>query len=190
LLLDEKNCTAYLKKEGQAIDLGGIAKGYAADEVKRILMQYKVNNALINLGGNIITIGTNQEIAPWRIGIQNPLAARGQYIGTLLSTNQTIVTSGSNEQFFIKDGVRYHHILSPHTGYPVNNGLLSVTAICECSTDADALTTALFVSNIKDANSLLMNLNAQAIFVMENSDVFMTEGLKSTFERSFRNEEI
>lgn len=185
LLLDEKKCTAYLKKEGQAIDLGGIAKGYAADEVKRILMQYKIKNALINLGGNIITLGNNQEDAPWRIGIQNPLAPRGQYIGILSSTNQTIVTSGSNEQFFIKDGVRYHHILSPYTGYPVNNGILSVTAICENSADADAITTALFASNIKDANVLLSSVNAQAIFITENKDVFMTEGLKGTFERSF-----
>lgn len=185
LLLDDKSCTAYLKKEGQAIDLGGIAKGYAADEVKQILLQYKIKSALINLGGNIVTLGHNPDGEPWRIGIQNPLAARGQYIGTLTATNQTIVTSGSNEQFFIKDGVRYHHIIDPRTGYPVNNDLLSVTAICECSTDADALTTAVFVSDIENTNSLLRSVNAQAIFVMQNSDVFVSEGLKNTFEKEF-----
>lgn len=186
LVLDEKNCTAYLNKKGQAIDLGGIAKGYAADEVKRILVENKIDSALINLGGNIVTVGNNQDNTPWRIGIQNPLAARGQYIGSLLSSNQTIVTSGSNEQFFIKNGVRYHHILSPLTGYPVNKGVLSITAICECSRDADALTTALFVADIDKDNSLLSRATAQAIFIMDNGDIFMTEGLKNTFERSFK----
>lgn len=186
LVLDEKNCTAYLNKKGQAIDLGGIAKGYAADEVKRILLENKIDSALINLGGNIVTVGNNQGNTPWRIGIQNPLAVRGQYIGSILSTNQTIVTSGSNEQFFIKDGIRYHHILSPLTGYPVNKGVLSITAICECSRDADALTTALFVTGIDNVKSLLSKANAQAIFIMNNGDIFMTEGLRNTFERSFK----
>jgi len=185
LFLDEENCTAYLKRKGQAIDLGGIAKGYAADEVKRILLQYRIKDALINLGGNIVVLGHNPEGQPWRIGIQNPFAATGHYIGTVKTTNRTIVTSGSNEQFFIKDGIRYHHIINPRTGYPINNGLLSVTVICQSSTDADALTTALFVSDVVDAIPLLKSINAEGIFVMENQDVFVTEGLQGNFERSF-----
>ena len=185
LLLDKENCTAYLKRKGQAIDLGGIAKGYAADEVKRILLQYRIKDALINLGGNIVVLGNNPEGQPWCIGIQNPFAATGQYIGTVKTTNRTIVTSGSNEQFFIKDGVRYHHIIDPRTGYPVKNGLLSVTVICESSTNADALTTALFVSDMADAIPLLKSINAEGIFVMENQDIFVTEGLQGNFERSF-----
>ncbi|MFL0198474.1 FAD:protein FMN transferase [Clostridium sp. WILCCON 0269] len=137
-----------LTEQRQSIDLGGIAKGYAADEVKRVLLQYKIENTLINLGGNTITMGHNPTGTPWRIGIQNPLFARGQYIVRISVTNKTVVTSGSNEQFFIKEGERYHHIIDPRTGYPSKNELLSVTVLCECSTDADAVTTALFVQNI------------------------------------------
>jgi len=185
LVLDEENCTAYLKKEGQAIDLGGIAKGFAADEVKKILQQYKIKDALINLGGNIVVLGHNPEGQPWRIGIQNPFAATGNYLGTVKTTNSTIVTSGSNEQFFIKDGVRYHHLIDPHTGYPVKNQLLSVTVLCESSMEADALTTALFVSDIADAVPLLKSINAEGIFVLQNQDIFVTDGLKDNFERSF-----
>ena len=185
LILDENNCTAFLEKNGQAIDLGSIAKGYAADEVKRILLQYKIKNALINLGGNIVVLGHNPEKKLWRIGIQNPFAARGNYIGTVRVEKGTIVTAGSNEQFFIKDGVRYHHIIDPRTGYPANKELLSVTVLCESSTYADALTTDLFVSGIENALSILKSAKAEAIFVMQNQDVFVTDGLRGTFERSF-----
>ncbi len=185
LTLNDKEGTAYLKREGQAIDLGGIAKGYAADEVKRILLQYKIKDALINLGGNIVVLGHNEAGETWRIGIQNPFSSTGIYIGTIKTINKTIVTSGSNEQFFIKDGVRYHHIIDPHSGYPVNNGLISVTVVCELSIDADALTTALFVSDMDKAITLLKSINAEGIFVMENQEVYVTEGLKGNFERSF-----
>lgn len=184
LILNNKEKSAYLKNKGQAVDLGGIAKGYAADEVKRILLQYEIENALINLGGNILTIGYNLSGAPWQIGIQNPFDARGQYVGTVTVTNKTIVTSGSNEQFFIKDGVRYHHIINPHTGYQSTNGLLSVTVLCESSIDADAVTTAIFVQNIDESIALLKNIGAEAIFIMENKNIFITEGLRANFERS------
>ncbi|MDD3223289.1 MAG: FAD:protein FMN transferase [Clostridium sp.] len=184
LHLDDKKVEAYLRKEGQTLDLGGIAKGYAADEVRRILLQHNIKNALINLGGNIVAMGYNSLGEPWRIGIQNPLSPRGEHIGTVKVTNKTIVTSGSNEQFFIKDGIRYHHIINPNTGYPANTGILSVTVLCEDSIDADAVTTALFVQDINESIPLLKSINAEAIFVMENEDIFATEGLIHNFERS------
>ena len=184
LLLDEEHCTAYLVKAGQSIDLGGIAKGYAADEAKRILMQHKISDALINLGGNIVAMGHREDGLPWRIGVQNPLSARGEYIGTIEASDKTIVTSGSNEQFFIRDGVRYHHIIDPRTGYPADSELLSVTVICSSSTDADGLTTGIFVSGISDSMTLLKNADAQAIFIMQNNDLFLTECLQNTFKRS------
>lgn len=181
--LNDKKCIAFLRNKGQAIDLGGIAKGYAADEVKQILLQHNTKNALINLGGNIIAMGHNPSGSPWRIGIQNPLASRGQYIGTVSVKNQTVVTSGSNEQFFMKDGVRYHHIIDPRTGYPTKHELLSVTVLCDCSMDADALTTAIFVLGVHEALPLLKSIHAEAIFVMQNKDIFITDGLINTFER-------
>lgn len=185
LILDKKNLTAELIKEGQAIDLGGIAKGYAADEVKRIFSAHKIVDALINLGGNIVTMGSNFDGKPWNIGIQNPLEPRGKYIGTINLSNKTIVTSGSNEQFFIVNGRRYHHIINPRTGFPVNNKVLSVTVICDSSVDADALSTALFVSDFSMAKELLSSFSADAVYVMQDGNVFVSDGLKDKFERSF-----
>ena len=184
LELDEINCTAFLKNKGQAIDLGSIAKGYAADEVKGILQQYELKDALINLGGNIAVMGCSPKGTPWRIGVQNPFAATGNYIGTMNLSEGTIVTSGSNEQFFVKDGIRYHHIIDPRTGYPANQKIMSVTALCDSSVNADALTTALFVSGIEYARSLLDSFKAEGIFVMDNQDIYVSDGLRGIFERS------
>jgi thiamine biosynthesis lipoprotein len=185
IVLDEENSSAFLKNRGQAIDLGGIAKGYAADEVKRILESYGVENALINLGGNIIALGTKPDGSEWRVGVQNPMSVRGEYVGTLKTVNKTVVTSGSNEQFFIKDGLRYHHIIDPRTGFPVKNELLSVTAVCDSSAAADALTTALFVLGSADALPLLKLTESEAIFITQDLSVLVTEGLLNSFERNF-----
>lgn len=178
LLIDNENCRAALRCPGQAIDLGSIAKGYAADEVKRILISSNVKSALINLGGNILTIGGRPDGKPWQIGIQNPLAATGQFVGVLSVKDKTVVTSGSNERFFIKDNVRYHHILDPRTGKPANTSFLSVTAVCDSSTDADALTTSLFILGPQLGQSMLEKLNAEAVFITENLDVIVTDGLR------------
>ncbi len=184
LLLDKGRCTAFLRKPGMSVDLGGIAKGYAADEVRRILLEHGIGSALVNLGGNIVTVGLREEGLPWQVGIQNPMSPRGGYIGTIEAEDKAVVTSGSNERFFVKDGVRYHHILNPRTGYPAESGLLSVTAVCCSSTDADALTTALFVSGTASAMQLLGSFGAQAVFVTEGGDIFLTEGLANSFIRS------
>ena len=188
LILDEKTHRAALQDAGQAVDLGGIAKGFAAEEVKKILLQAGIKCALINLGGNILTIGTGPDGRPWKIGIQNPIAPTGKYLGVLSLVGKTIVTSGSNERFFIKDGIRYHHILDPRTGFPAQTGLLSVTAICGCSTDADALTTAIFVLGAEHGIALANELDAEVIFVTGNYDVIASNGLKDIFRLSNSNE--
>lgn len=182
LILDESNLTAFLHRTEQSVDLGGIAKGYAADEVKRILRECGIKSALINLGGNIVTLGTRPDGEDWHIGIQNPLAERGQFIGTIPVREGTVVTSGSNERFYMKNGIRYHHILDPRTGCPVQNGLLSVTVLCENSADADALTTALFVLGPEKSDPLLRATGAQAAFITEKLDLFMTGDMMRQFE--------
>lgn len=179
--LDAKTCSAALKKPGQQLDLGGIAKGYAADEVRRILLKNGARSAIINLGGNVVAVGRKPDGSPWQVGIQNPLSPTGQYIGVLTVSDKTIVTSGSNERFFIKDGVRYHHILDPRTGRPVQNSLLSVTAVCTCSADADALTTALFVLGPEKGLELLRKVKAEAIFIGDDLTVTVTPGLINQF---------
>jgi thiamine biosynthesis lipoprotein len=182
LFTDREHKTAYLQNAGQSVDLGGIAKGYAADEVKKILVQGGVSCAVINLGGNIMTIGTKPDGSPWRIGIQNPLAPTGEYLGSVSVTDRTIVTSGSNERFFMKDGIRYHHLLDPRTGRPAKSGLLSVTVISEKSAEADALTTALFLLGIEEGLSLLKAFQAEAIFLIEDGRIFVTEGLRNNYQ--------
>jgi len=184
LVINREDSTAYLKRPKQAVDLGGIAKGYAADEVKRILIEGGVASALVNLGGNIVAIGTHPDGKPWRIGVQNPAAATGEYLGVLSVADKTVVTPGSNEQFFMKDGVRHHHILDPRTGAPARSGLLSVTAICDRSARADALTTAVFVLGMEQGMKLLQKCNTGAVFVMEDLQVFATEGLLTDFSMS------
>lgn len=181
LVLNEKNCSAYLKKSGQAIDLGGIAKGYAADEVKRILVEGGVTSAIINLGGNIVALGAGPNGLPWEIGIQNPAAERGIFLGILSAANKTIVTSGSNERFFIKDGVRYHHILDPRTGKPAKSGLLGVTAVGECSAIADAVSTAVFVLGMEKGINLLKKFKLEAVFALDDYKICLTEGLINKF---------
>lgn len=181
LLLDEKSHSARLANPGQAIDLGGIAKGYAADEVKRILLDGGIKTALINLGGNIIAVGRNHENMPWKIGIQNPMAVRGTYVGVLSAENVSVVTSGSNERFFVKNGVRCHHIINPKTGIPAQSGLLSATIVAENSTLADALSTAAFVLGMEKGLDLIKKYGAEAIFATDDFKVYVTDGLKDKF---------
>jgi len=171
-----------LKKPGQSLDLGGIAKGYAADEVRRILTENGVKSAMVNLGGNIVAIGKRPDGNKWQIGIQNPLASTGEYSGVLTVEDKTIVTSGCNERFFIKDGVRYHHIIDPRTGKPAQSDLLSVTAVCLNSTQADALTTALFILGPVKGMRLLKKYKAEAIFINRDLTVTVTPGLSKDYE--------
>lgn len=177
-----------LEKKGQSIDLGGIAKGYAADEVRRILTENGVKNALINLGGNVTAVGSRPDKTPWRVGIQNPLAPRGEFAARLYVADRTVVTSGCNERFFIKDGIRYHHILDPRTGRPARSSVLSVTVVCGCSADADALTTAFFILGPVKSLPLIRKFRAEAVFIMEDLSVAFTRGLKEniTFQKGAR----
>lgn len=173
--------SAELKRPDMSVDLGGIAKGYAGDEAKRILLENGVTSALVNLGGNIVAIGDRPDGSPWSIGIQNPLRARGESLFSLKPSGSSVVTSGVNERFFIKDGKRYHHILDPRTGAPAQSRLLSVTVICPSGVHADALSTALFVLGLPkypDFGSLLLSAaNAEAVYITENLGLFLTPGL-------------
>ncbi|HEX3027684.1 MAG TPA: FAD:protein FMN transferase [Clostridia bacterium] len=181
LCLEDKTKSASFRKQGQAVDLGGIAKGYAADETVRVLKTGGIENAVVNFGGNVIVLGTRPDGKPWRVGIQNPLAPTGRFLGALTMKDETVVTSGSNEKFFMKDGIRYHHILDPRTGTPAQSGVLSVSAVCRRSVDADALTTALFILGPEKGAGLIRKYGADVIFVMENLRVIATVGLKDRF---------
>jgi len=175
VILDEKEHSVYLKKKGQSIDLGGIAKGYAGDLIKEKLIESGVTSALLNFGGNILTIGKKMDGSTWRIGIQNPLRERGCMVGSIPLEDESLVTSGVNERFFIKNGIRYHHLLDPRTCEPAKSGVLSVSAAGKCSMDLDAFTTALFVSGPKKGLALAKENNIEVFYLLENGEILATK---------------
>ena len=189
--------TVMLKRRGMALDLGGIVKGYAADELTKILKARKVRRAIVDLGGNIFVYGKKKDGSPWRVGIKNPNDPEGVPSIVLNVANSTIVTSGVYERFFTENGVRYHHILDAKTGYPAASGLLSSTVICESSMAADALSTSVFVLGKKSGMELLRRmrspelseipgLHAQAlgIFIEEDGSISASKELEGSLEAS------
>jgi thiamine biosynthesis lipoprotein len=176
--------TAFLRRRGMALDLGAIAKGFAADELVKILREEGTKSAVIDLGGNIYVYGTRPrvrsflpkagEVVKWRVGIQNPLDDRGAYAGYLELDEASVVTSGVYERFFIEDGKRYHHILDTRTGFPVENGLLAVTITAASSMDADALSTAVFALGREKGSALAEANGAGAIFIFEDRTIRTT----------------
>ncbi|NNU75551.1 FAD:protein FMN transferase [Clostridium estertheticum] len=183
IVLDKKNLTVKLKRKNQAIDLGAIAKGYTADEVKKVLLNNKISSAIINLGGNVYTIGSNPDGKDWNVGIQNPLSTRGEYLGTISVTDKSIVTSGNYERFFIKDGIRYHHIFDPKTGYPAKQSLISTTIVSDKSVDGDALSTSTYIMGLDKGLKLVESIKGvEAIFVTKDKKVYVTPGLKDNFK--------
>lgn len=131
IFINENENSIMLKESGMAVDLGGIAKGFAVDQVLSIYKKYNIKDGLINLGSSsIYALGRSEVRHPWSIGIKHPRNdSAGNYIGIIKLSDESLSTSGDYERYFIKDGKRYHHILDPSTGYPVNNGIMSVTVI-------------------------------------------------------------
>lgn len=152
-------------QNGAQIDLGGIAKGYIADRIAAYLTEQGVSSACINMGGNIVAIGTKPGGEPWSIGVRDPNGTPDQSAAVLKLSDAAVVTSGNYERFFELDGVRCHHILDPETGMPVNNGLASVTIIGTQSAACDALSTACFVLGEERSRPLLDRYGVSAIFL-------------------------
>ncbi|MCW6085042.1 MULTISPECIES: FAD:protein FMN transferase [Clostridium] len=185
LQIDESSNTAMLKKEGTKIDLGGLAKGYIADEVAIVLANNDVKNALINLGGNILTMGSNPNRDHWNVYIQDPYATRGSILGSVQiknNSNKSVVTSGTYERFFECKGKRYHHIMNSKTGYPVENELLSVTIIADKSSNADGMSNCVFQFGLKGGMDLVRKVrNIDAVFITKDKKIYITDGLKCNF---------
>ena len=178
VILDEETKTIFYKNKDIKLDLGAIAKGYAGDEMKRILKEeFHIENGILSLGGNIVTIGNKPDGEKWKVGIVNPFDISKVY-GTLESGEKTVVTSGNYERYFIRDGIRYHHIINPKTGYPAEEGLVSTTIYGNCSMDADALSTASYIMGKERAIELLEEMKEfQGIFIEEKGNVVTTSGI-------------
>ncbi|HDR2794944.1 MULTISPECIES: FAD:protein FMN transferase [Enterobacter] len=169
VLLDEANSSVWLAKAGMEIDLGAIAKGYIADRVRDYLRKEGADLGLINLGGNIQTLGSPE--GGWSVGLKKPFAA-DELIGSMDVENMSVVTSGTYERYFEQDGKRYHHILDPHTGYPLDNELDSVTIVSKNSIDGDIWTTLMFGMGVeKGCVALRARPDIEAIFVTKAKEV-------------------
>lgn len=175
--IDISGDTVTLKNPDMAIDLGGIAKGYIADRLKEYLLSENVSSALINLGGNVLAVGSKSGNEPFTIGIQRPFDTGGTPIATVSVKDRSMVTSGVYERCFELDGVLYHHLLDPSTGYPFDNGLYSVTILTGSSTKADALSTACFGLGLEKGMALIESLeDVEALFVTDTYDVLSSSG--------------
>ena len=169
----------FLKKEGMKLDLGAIAKGFAADELTRIVKQAGIMHAVIDIGGTIAAAGVRPDGKRWNIGIRDPRIRQGQPIISAPIENRSISTSGSYERYFEQDGVRYHHIIDPATGYPVRSNMIAVSVFADSATDADALSTACFVLGYEKAVKLLAGLpNTEALFIFSDNSIRTTGNLE------------
>ena len=173
------------------INLGGIAKGYIADKVAAYLEERGVVSGVVDLGGNIVVIGRkassfivndlaeDENAADFRVGITDPRTQSGQLLGVVPCADKTVVTSGTYERYFEQDGVKYHHILDPETGYPVETDVLSVTIISDRgnSADCDGLSTTCLALGVEKGLELVNSLEGfEAVFVDTEGNVRMSDG--------------
>ena len=168
-------------KDGMEIDLGGITKGYLGDQMVRILKDRGVGSAILDLGGNIVTLGTKPGNVLWKVGIRNPKGE--EYLGYLEVSDCSVVTSGGYERYFEdEDGNLWWHILDPADGYPARNGLISVTVIGENGAYCDAMSTALFVMGKEKAMEFWReNQDFEAVFVTDQNEILLTDGIRDRF---------
>ncbi len=182
--LDEQAGSVFLRKAGMEIDLGAIAKGYIADVVRDFLRQRGVERALINLGGNVQTLGAPEDAGPgWAIGLQQPFGGPDALLGVIHVNGKSVVTSGVYERFFELNGRRYHHILDPTTGFPLDNELHSVTIICDNSIDGDIYTTLLYGMGVRQGLACLSTLpQIEAVFVTKDRQVICSSRRQFSFQ--------
>ena len=167
-----------LSKSDVAIDLGAIAKGYIADQMRDILTEQGVKSAIINLGGNVLLLGSHSDGSNYVVGIQEPFSDDGTPILTVEASDMSIVTSGTYQRYFEYEGRLYHHILDTSTGYPAETGLNSVTIIGPSSTDCDALSTACFLLGQEDGLELIETIDGyEAIFIDTENNWDLSSGL-------------
>ena len=167
-----------LPSDGIQFDVGAIAKGYIADRLKDFLVKKGVNSAIINLGGNVLCIGSKPDGTPFKVGIQKPFADRSETEAVMDITGKSVVSSGIYERCFKQDGKLYHHILNPKTGYPYDNGLISVTIISEQSVDGDALSTTCFALGLDEGLKFAEKKGVQAVFITEDYELHYTDGFQ------------
>lgn len=182
--LNEDKKTVKLEKEGMSLDLGGIAKGYAADEIEKLVKaNYDNPSAYVNLGGNVLVVGKKADGSLWNIGIQDPRKNRGSVMASLETEDKTIVTSGNYERYFEENGEIYHHIFDPDTGRPVRNNLTSVSIVTDNSLQGDALSTTLYIMGLEKGLDFIENTeDTEALFITDDDKIIFSSGLEDKIE--------
>lgn len=171
-----------LKDPEAVIDLGAIAKGYIADRLAEMLQSEGVESAIIDLGGNILCVGSKPDGSDFKVGIQYPYKDTGKVITTASLSDMSVVTSGVYQRWFEHEGQLCHHILDPDTGRSINNGLISVSIIGEKSVDCDALSTSVFAMGLEKGMELINSLeNTWAVFITEDMEIHYSEGFEARF---------
>ena len=169
--------------QGQALDLGGIAKGYAADRLQEYLREQGVESGIINLGGNVYIIGRRPDDACYRVGIRDPQGGADSAFCSISVEDKAVVISGPYEQSFEQDGRMYHHILDPETGYPAETGLLSVCIVADSSTLADGLSTAVFVMGEEAGMELIQSIDGvEAMLLNDQGEITYSSGFVAAYE--------
>ncbi len=183
IIYDESAKTIQKTDANSGIDLGSVAKGYIADKLAAYFEEQGVKHALINLGGNVYAVGTKPDGSDWTIGIQKPFDPTGTVLGTIKAADKAIVTSGIYERQFIEDDIAYHHILDPKTGYPMNNELTGVSIISSSATNADALSTTVFMLGVEKGLDFIENTpDTEAIFILKDNTIMLSSGIINNFK--------
>ena len=165
-----------------ALDLGAVGKGAACDLLRRGFQERNIEAAVATVGGSVVTYGKKPDGGSWSVAVRDP-ADSAETLGTILVEGTAFLsTSGDYERYFEQDGVRYHHLLNPFTGYPGSSGLTSVTVLCDNGAVADALSTAAFLLGAEDGKKLLGTFGAEGIFVAQDGQIFLTQGMAERFE--------
>ncbi|MDD2955896.1 MAG: FAD:protein FMN transferase, partial [Oscillospiraceae bacterium] len=181
LILDEAGPTAMLRREGQQLDLGGVAKGAAGDVAREIAEEMGIRSGYISIGGNVAVIGQRPDGRDFRFGVRDPRGDASEYIGTVSFPGKTMATSGDYERYFVEDGKTYHHIIDPRTGYPDDSGLISVSVIAKDGALADYLSTALFIGGLEAALARSADPEFDFILVDKEKNVYISDGLIGEF---------
>jgi len=181
VVMDDTARTIELRRPAMSLDVGGVAKGYAADEMVRILAQKGARSAIIDLGGNVFAMGSKPDGGPWSIGIQDSWGTRGALLGVVQVRNRTVVTSGVYERFFQENGKRFHHIMDTRTGFPVDNGIVSATVVADTSFAADGMTLTLLSMGPGRGLALAHRLGLAAVMVASDRTVYTTPEIRAFF---------
>ena len=180
---DKETSQIVFKKDGMQIDFGGIAKGYTSARIMDIFRACGIKSGLVNLGGNVQALGTKKDGSSWRVAVQDPQDT-DQYIGVFSIQDKAVITSGGYERYFEQDGRTYHHIIDPKTGYPVENGLISVSIVTADGTLADGLSTSVFIMGKEAATEYWRNHSDEfdMILMTDDREIYVTEGIADSFE--------